>query len=189
MLISLLTPATRSLLIWHVANNTICFPATQSSPFKNLSRATTYVLHNVDHRDFVVRSLRVPNLIRDQRPELVQVQDGTMELVFRVVEKPHTLFTEVARVTVEIAASPNTRAMAGYSRTHNLSKWILWWCCPPALPRPPGCLRFLTCEDRTAIKRASKSNSRALTYPSVAESDLPAELSCFPKPCHLNIKR
>jgi hypothetical protein len=22
-----------------------------------------------------------------------------------------------------------------------LSKFILWWCIPPALPRPPGCLR------------------------------------------------
>lgn len=25
------------------------------------------------------------------------------------------------------------------SVTHYLSKLILWWCCPPALPRPPGC--------------------------------------------------
>jgi len=24
-----------------------------------------------------------------------------------------------------------------------LSKLIRWWCCPPALPRPPGCLRCL----------------------------------------------
>lgn len=24
-----------------------------------------------------------------------------------------------------------------------LSKLILWWCIPPALPRPPGCLRCL----------------------------------------------
>ncbi|CAN1838690.1 hypothetical protein LINPERHAP1_LOCUS35525 [Linum perenne] len=24
-----------------------------------------------------------------------------------------------------------------------LSKRILWWCIPPALPRPPGCLRCL----------------------------------------------
>lgn len=23
--------------------------------------------------------------------------------------------------------------------THYLSKLILWWCCPPAFPRPPGC--------------------------------------------------
>ena len=27
--------------------------------------------------------------------------------------------------------------------THYLSKLILWWCCPPALPRPPGCFRCL----------------------------------------------
>lgn len=25
------------------------------------------------------------------------------------------------------------------SRTYYLSKLILWWCIPPALPRPPGC--------------------------------------------------
>lgn len=38
-----------------------------------------------------------------------------------------------------------------------LSKFILWWCMPPALPRPPACLRCLPESNYAVIITQSRS--------------------------------
>lgn len=39
-----------------------------------------------------------------------------------------------------------------------LSKLILWWCMPPAFPRPPGCLRCLPAKYTGVRKHRTKRN-------------------------------
>lgn len=59
---------------------------------------------------------------------------------------------EGRRFAGDSTAATNTQGTASCSAciaviigmsTDYLSKLIRWWCCPPALPRPPGCLRCL----------------------------------------------
>ena len=56
-------------------------------------------LGNINQWSVVVGSL-VLDLLGYERPELVQVDDGAMELVAELVEIPHTDFTEETRVVL-----------------------------------------------------------------------------------------
>ena len=52
------------------------------------------VLRHIDHRHLVFGGLRL-HIIGDERPELVEVDDGAVELVAELVEVPHTNLSEV----------------------------------------------------------------------------------------------
>ena len=51
--------------------------------------------------------------------------------------------------------------------TYNLSKLILWWCCPPALPRPPGCFLCFPYKNSNKYSQWFKKGCKNLrkTYP------------------------
>ncbi|KAG8500153.1 hypothetical protein CXB51_004461 [Gossypium anomalum] len=54
-------------------------------------------LCHVDHRSRILGGLGF-HVLRDKRPELVDVDDGAMELVTEPVEVPHTNLTEITRM-------------------------------------------------------------------------------------------
>lgn len=45
-----------------------------------------------------------------------------------------------------------------FKRTHYLSKLILWWCMPPALPRPPGCFLCLPADTKHITPHEERSS-------------------------------
>ena len=52
------------------------------------------VLRHIDHRHLILAGLGL-DVLGDERPEPVEVDDGAVELVAELVEVPHTNFTEV----------------------------------------------------------------------------------------------
>ncbi|KAK8310478.1 hypothetical protein V6Z12_D02G188900 [Gossypium hirsutum] len=72
---------------------------------------------HIDHRRRIVVGLCL-HVLWDERPELVDVDDGAVKLVAEFVEVPHTHFLEIPRVVL-VEEDPV-------------------WCIPPAFPRPPG---------------------------------------------------
>jgi hypothetical protein len=70
---------------------------------------------------------------------LVEIDDGLPEGVQLSVEVAHAHLAKVTRVVfVDICRFYEHCAMLG----ERASLLVRWWWNPPAIPRPPGCLRL-----------------------------------------------
>ena len=109
------------------------------------NKKETYSLGNIDHSSFLLgRGLAC--LLGHEGPQLVNIHRGLVVLVLLVVEVSLTILTEVARMAAQrkehgrLAIKSQTRHPGGESEdTYYFCIMILWWCMPPALPRPLGC--------------------------------------------------
>ena len=65
--------------------------------------------------------------------------------------------------------------------TYYLSKLILWWCWPPALPRPPGCFLCLPVNEEQANQNHwfNGLSNKKLTNTSMTMAHVASELSGF----------
>lgn len=84
------------------------------------------------------------NILMDMQPMYLMHTKGTHNFLWLCFQHTPTLFTA----------------------THYLSKLILWWCIPPAFPRPPGC--FLCLPVRVTknifLKKKNKLHIGPLTF-------------------------
>jgi len=93
----------------------------------------------VEHGCFVglLVQVLIAFLGRDERPQLVEVDNGLPELVLKLVEVPHTDFTEVTgMVFVDVRSVVMLHI---FVRKVIVACDIVERTCPPAIPRPPGC--------------------------------------------------
>lgn len=88
---------------------------------------------NIDDGSLAVLagSVGLTSLLRDKRPELVDVDNGNVVLILLVVEVTHTDLTEVTRVTKrnahnELSANAHRITKARRNDAYYLSIRILW---------------------------------------------------------------